>query len=107
MLFNDDIVAQRKAEAGSLASGFCRKERIEYLFLHLGRNAGTVVADSDFDAITEVLGCGSEGGLETASIRFRVALRRRVEALQDQIKQHTGNVLRENIGLASSRIQCS
>src|SRR6266404_8327517 len=63
MLFNDDAIAQREAKAGSLAGGFCRKERIEHLFLHLGRNAGAVVADSNFDAVTEVFGRGNDGGL--------------------------------------------
>src|ERR1700682_4457924 len=104
MLLNDDIVTQRKAEAGSLAGGFCRKERIEHLFLHCGRNSGAVVADSNFDAVTEVLGRDSEGGL-VASIRFRFALRRRVEAIRDQVKQHPRNLLREKIDLARGRIK--
>ena len=104
MLFNDDIVAQREAEAGSLAGGFCRKERIEHLFLHLGRNAGAVVADSNFDAVTEILGPGNDGGL-VAPIYFCLALRRRVEAVRDQIKQHPRDLLREKHGLARGRIK--
>ena len=104
MLFNDDIVAQREAEAGSLAGGFCRIERIEHLFLHLGRNAGAVVADSNFDAVAEVFGRGNDGGLVTAT-RVRLALGRRVEAVRDQVKQHPRHLLREKHGLARGRIK--
>src|SRR5436190_10776434 len=104
MLFNDDIVAQREAKAGSLAGGFCRKERIEHLFLYFGRNAGAVVADSNFDAVTEVLGRGNDGGL-VAPINFRFALRRRVESVRDQVKQHPRDLLREKNGLARGRIE--
>src|ERR1700682_5046579 len=105
MLFNYDIVTQRKTETGSLAGGFCRKERIEHLFLYLGRNAGAVVADSNFDAVTEVLGRDREDGLVTASLHFRFALRRRVEAVRHQVKQHPRNLLREKIDLARGRIK--
>jgi hypothetical protein len=52
MLLNDDIVADREAEAGALTSGLRRKEWIEDLFLHLGRDAGAIVPDRYFDAIT-------------------------------------------------------
>src|SRR5436190_4422528 len=104
MLFDDDIVAQREAKAGSLAGGFCRKKRIEHLFLHLERNAGAVVADSNFDAVTKIPGRGNDGGL-VACTGFRLALGRRVEAVRDQVKQHPRDLLREKHGLACGRIK--
>lgn len=47
MLLDDDVVTNREAEPGALSSRFRRKERIEYLSLHFGRNTGAVVADTD------------------------------------------------------------
>ena len=70
MLLDDNVVTDRKAEAGSLASGLGRKEGIEHLVLHLGRNAGAVVADPDFDAVAKVSGRGSKRWLVVAPIRF-------------------------------------
>ena len=58
-----------------------REERIEHLLLHLGRNASAIVADSDFHAVAEVLGRGCKRRLVVASIRFRFALGRCVEAI--------------------------
>ena len=81
MLLDDDVVTNGQAKPRPFSGGLGRKERIEQLLLHLGRNAGAVVADPDFDAVAEVLGRGSKRGLVVASIRFRFALRRRVEAV--------------------------
>jgi len=61
MLLDDDVITQRKAEAGSLAGGLRRKERIEHLVLHLGRNAGAVIAYPDLYAVAEVFGLCREG----------------------------------------------
>ena len=55
MLLHDDVVAERQAEAGPFAGRLGREERIEHLLLHLGRNAGAVVADPDLDPVAEVL----------------------------------------------------
>ena len=45
-----------RPEPGALASRLGGEERIEHLVLHLGRNAGAVVANPDFDAVAEVFG---------------------------------------------------
>ena len=54
MLLDDDIVADGEAKAGAFSSGLGREERIEYLFLHLGRNTNAVISNADFHAIPEV-----------------------------------------------------
>src|SRR6516162_9412555 len=55
MLLHDDVVSDGQAKASALSSGFCREERIEHLFPNLRRNARTVIANPDFDAVAEVL----------------------------------------------------
>jgi hypothetical protein len=83
MLIDDDVVTQRKAEAGSLACRLRRKEWIEHPFLHLGRDAGAVVTNLNFDAVAEVLGRGCECGFVVVSNSFRFALCGRIEAVGD------------------------
>ena len=56
MLLDDDVVTDGQTKPRSLADGLGREERIEHLVLDLGRNAGAVIADPDFDAVAEVLG---------------------------------------------------
>ena len=68
MLLDDDVVTDGQAEPGPFTGRLCRKERIEQLFLHLGRNAGAVVAYPDFDPVAEVLRRGSQRRLVVAAI---------------------------------------
>ena len=105
MLLDDDVVTDGQAKPGPFAGGLGREERIEHLLLHLGRNAGAVVADPDFDAVAEVLGRGSQRGLVVAAIRLRLALCRGVEAVGDQIEQHPRDLLREQIDLTGGRVK--
>ena len=81
MLLDDDVVTDGQAKPGPFAGRLCRKERVEQLLLHLGRDTGAVVADPDFDTVAEVLGRGSKRWLVVASICFGLTLRRRVEAV--------------------------
>src|ERR1700733_675293 len=60
MLLDDDVMADRQAKPSAFAGRFCREERVEHLFLHVGGYAGAIVADADFDTISEVLGRGSK-----------------------------------------------
>ena len=46
---------ERQAEPGSFAGRLGGEKRIEHFLLDLGRNADAIVADPDFDAITEIL----------------------------------------------------
>src|SRR5208282_1856826 len=105
MLLDDDVVTERKTEAGPFAGRLGRKERVEHLFLDVTGNAGPVVADSDFDTVAEVLSRGSKRWFVAASISLRFALRGCIEAVGNQIKQHPGNLLREQINLTGGRVK--
>jgi hypothetical protein len=105
MLLDDDVVTDGQAKPSSFTGGLCRKERAEQLLLHLGRNAGSVVANPDFDAVAQILGRGSKRGLIVAPIRISLTLRRGVEAVGDQVEQRPGDLLWEQIGLASGRVK--
>jgi len=61
MLLDDDIVTDGEAQAGAFAGWFGRKERIEHLVLHLGRDTGAVITNPDLHAIAQVSGCGGKG----------------------------------------------
>ena len=105
MLLDDDIVADGQAKSRSFSGGLGREERIEHLLLHLGRNAGAVVANSDLNAVAEALRRGSQGWLVVTAIGFRFALGRRIEAVRDQVQQSPRDLLRKYIDLTGGRVQ--
>jgi hypothetical protein len=74
MLLDDDVVTNGKAQPSSFAGRLCRKERIEQLLLHFGRNSSAVVADAYFNAVAKVLGRGRQRGLVAASSSPHVKL---------------------------------
>ena len=81
MLLHDDVVTDREPKPCALSGGFRREEWIEHLLPDVGRNAGAVVADPDFNAVAKVLGRGSESGFMAISLGLCIALRRRVKAV--------------------------
>ncbi len=81
MLLDDDVVAERKAKPRPLARRFGREEWIEHFLLDLGRDAGAVVADPDFDTVTEIPGHCSKDRHVVAAIGFRLALGRSIKAI--------------------------
>src|SRR6476659_8742826 len=105
MLLDDNVVAQRETKTRSLAGGLRRKEGIEHLFLHLGRNTSAVVMDPDLHAVAEVFGRGSKGGLITIAVCLAFTLRRRVEAVRDQVQKHSRDFLGKHVDLTSIRIK--
>src|SRR5262245_7960458 len=105
MLLDDDVVADGKAKSGALSGRFGREERVEHLFFHVRRHTAAVVADSDFHAIAEVFGRGCEGWLVTASINLCSAPGRSIEAICNQIKKSSPDVLRENVCPTGRRIK--
>ena len=97
MLLDDDVVADGKAKAGAFAGRLGREERVEHLFLHIWRDAGAVVADSDFNTIAKVFGRGSQRRFVIAFVCFRSALGRCMEAVCNHIQESPPDVLRENV----------
>ena len=87
MLLNDDVVTYGKAKSGALASGLRREERIEDPLLYLGQ-CRCRCRESDLHTIAKAHGGSSKGRLVVASICFRFALRRRIEAVGNQIEQN-------------------
>src|SRR5262249_53002532 len=76
-----------------------------HLFFHVRRHTAAVVADSDFHAVAEVFGRGCEGWLVTASINLCSAPGRSIEAICNQIKKSSPDVLRENVCPTGRRIK--
>src|SRR5207249_3389081 len=105
MLLDDNVVAQRETKTRSLARGLRRKEGIKDLFLHRGRNASAAVTDPDLHAVAEIFGCGSEGGLITIAIDLGLTLRRRVEAVGNQVQKHPCDFLGKHVDLTSVGIK--
>src|SRR6476620_6029663 len=56
MLLRDDVVGDRQAEAGALASWLGGEERLEQLIPDVGRNADAVVPHMDFHRLAGITG---------------------------------------------------
>ena len=105
MLFHDDVVAHRQPQPGAFAGWFCREEGIEHLLLHLGRDAGAVVADADFDMVVAPARRGDDQRLELRSSIVGLAFGYRIEAVGDQVEQDAGDFLRKHLDLTCLRIE--
>src|SRR6476620_4628973 len=105
MLLDDNVVAQRETKTRSLAGGLRRKEGIEHLFLHLGRNTSAVVMDPDLHAVAEVFGRGIKGWLIIIVVGLALTLRRSVETVGNQIQKHPCDFLGKHVNLTSVRIK--
>src|SRR5258707_7163558 len=105
VLLDHDVEAQRKPETGAFARRFGSEEWVEHLLPHLGRNARAVVANSDFDAVTEVSGRGGKRRLITIEAIFRLAFHCGIETVRDQVEQHARDLLRQQFGFAGGRVR--
>ena len=99
MLLDDDVVSNGQAEASTLASGFCREERIEHLFPHFKGNAAAVVANRDLDAVAKVLRRSRKSRLKAFTVVLLFTFTRRIEADGDQVQESACDLLREYIDL--------
>ena len=104
MLFDDNVVADGKAETSPFSRRFCREEWIEHLLLHVGRDAGAVITDPDLHSVSETLRRRRQARLK-AIAGIRLAFHRRIETVRDHVQESAGNVLRKNIGFARRRIK--
>jgi hypothetical protein len=73
-------------------------------FPRLREIASVVVADPDLEFVAKVYG-GSQGRLMGITLCLPFALRRRIKAIGDQVKQRSCNLLRDDTDLASGRIK--
>ena len=105
MLLDDDVMADGEPEAGAFSRWLGREKRIEHLVFHVGWYAGAVVAYPDLDAVTAVLRCGTQRRFIGVIVRQYLALRRRIEAVRNQVEKHPGDFLRESVSLAGGRIK--
>jgi hypothetical protein len=85
MLLDDDIVADGKAKAGALPGRLGCEKRVEHLLLHLGWNAGAVVADPDFHLIAKAAGRGRKGWLISLTTDLGFPLGRGIKAVGDEV----------------------
>jgi hypothetical protein len=69
MLLDDDVVADGEAKAGAFSRRLGREERVEHLFLHVRRDAGTVIAYPNFYTIAKVFGRRREGRLVVVDLK--------------------------------------
>src|SRR6185437_8296581 len=104
VLLYDDVVTHRQAEPGAFTRRLGGEERVEHLFPHLGRNAGAVVADSDFDAVAEVAAGDVDDGIKGLA-GFGLALGHRVKGVADQIEENSGDFLRKQLDHAGGGIE--
>src|SRR3974390_153685 len=104
MLFHNDVVAHREPKAGALAGRLRGEERIEHLFLPLGRDAGAVVANPDFNLVTEVLRGRTQRRLEILFAGF-LALGGGVKAVGNQIKEYSRDLLRVKVDHARGGVE--
>src|SRR3981189_960627 len=105
VLLDNDVEAQRKPETCAFARRFGGEEWVEHLLSHLWRNACAVVANSDFDAATEVSRRGGKRRLITIEAIFGLAFHCRIETVRDEVEQHARDLQRQQFGFAGGGIE--
>ncbi len=76
VLLYDDVVAHGQAKPGTFTRGLGREERVEYFLFDLFRDAGPVIANTDFNLVSEVLRRSRKRWLEAVTgFRFAFQLK--------------------------------
>src|SRR5262249_53563566 len=105
MLLDNNVVADGEAKTSAFSGRLRCEEWVEHLFFYVRRNTDPVIANSNFDTIAKILGRGHQSRLIVAIIGLCFALDRSIEAICNQIKKSTPDVLRENVCPAGRRIK--
>src|SRR5204862_3030289 len=105
MLLDDDVVGHRQPKPRALAGRLGGEERVEHLFLHLGRDAGAVVADADFYRVAEIFRRGLQRRLKAGLAVLRVAPGGGIETVGNQVEQGPGDLLRKQLGHTGARVE--
>src|SRR5215472_12711006 len=110
MLFGDNVVANRKAEARPFAAGLCGEERLKEIVFDLRWNANAVVADVDFNRIAQIARRHLQGRLELRVAPLFLAFGSSIEAIIEQVETDAGDVLGDEFdrsyGLGEISFQC-
>jgi len=86
MLLGYNVVADRKAKAGPLASRLRGEERLKELALNLRWNANAVIADVDFDRIAKIACRHLQGRLEISVAPLLLAFGSGIEAIAEKVE---------------------
>src|SRR6516165_9085253 len=89
MPLGHDVIADREAEASAFTSRFGREERLK----KLRWDTDAIVADSDFDHITEIARQHPQSRLEVRVASLPLAFGGRVKPIAEQVQTDTGNIL--------------
>ena len=93
MLLRHDVIADRQAKASAFTSRLGREERLKEPVAVFGRDAGAVVADTDFNRVTEIPRRYLQSGLELGVAPLSLALGGGIEAIAEQVEADAGDVL--------------
>jgi len=74
MLLDDDVMADRQAEACALACRFRCEKRIEHSLPDLRRNPAAIVANLDLNAVARIFRRRRQGGLVAISTILHLRL---------------------------------
>src|SRR3984893_8290021 len=93
VLLGDDVVADRKPEAGPLAGRLGRKEGLEQLVFDLGWNAGAIVSDAEFNRVAGISRRYLQCRVELRVASLLLAFGSGIEAVTEQVETDAGDVL--------------
>ena len=91
MLLRDDVVADRKAKAGTFPGRFSGEEWLKQLVFDLRWDTDATVADSDFDHISEIARRHPQSRLEVRVASLLLALGGGIEAIAEQVEADAGS----------------
>src|ERR1700741_5326310 len=93
MLLGHDVVADRQAKAGPLASRLGREEWLKELVPDLWGNAGAVVAHVHLDRIAKISRRHLQSWVELLAAALPLAFGGGVEAIADQVQTAPSDIL--------------
>src|SRR5215470_2140248 len=93
VLLRHDVIADREAEAGSLAGRLCREEGLKELVLDVGSNSNAIVTNADLDCIAEIPRRYLQSWLEIRIASFPLVFGGRIKAIAEQVQTHPRDIL--------------
>src|ERR1043166_2594742 len=103
VLLDHAVVGDRQTQPGALPGWFGGEEGVEDLLAHGGRDAVAVIADSDLDPVTEVLGPHRHRRREAVA-NLRGPLVGGVARVVDDVEEGPAEILRHHVHDAHRRV---